>query len=78
MEFVARGQTDEMLDRIYKSFETYRRNFDLVVVEGTHEDARAIGVLRLCYYWDEMVAMDCNIAGIRVIYSSSTLEHRDS
>lgn len=40
---MARGQADEMMDLIYKSFDAYKSNFDIVLVEGTHEDPHAIG-----------------------------------
>ena len=44
VELLARGQSDDMLNRIYKAFEAYKRNFDLVVLEGTHADPQAVGV----------------------------------
>ena len=36
-----------MIDLIYKSFEAYKSNFDMVVVDGTHEDPHAIGIAPL-------------------------------
>ena len=43
VEMMARGQADEMMNSIYKAYDSYKADFDIVLVEGTHEDPRAIG-----------------------------------
>lgn len=37
INLLAQDKAEELLDRIYSSFEAYQAKHDLVVIEGTHE-----------------------------------------
>lgn len=39
VDLLARGREDELLDRIYERYESYARQKDMIVVEGTHSGA---------------------------------------
>ncbi|BDA50565.1 phosphate acetyltransferase [Coccomyxa sp. Obi] len=40
INLLAHDKADELLDRMYSSFEAYQAKHDLVVIEGTHEDGK--------------------------------------
>lgn len=39
---LSQGESEELMDRIYSSFEAYKAQHDAVIVEGTHSGGRAL------------------------------------